>query len=186
MFVAVITNLEEFMRGWTAIRLNLVQGIHDGVHLGCTEGAAEALATRRWKDRTGQTRAATTGFIAERTDRGASGWIQCLVNWASFLEEGTVPHLIWPKAAWGAPISSLKPHQTRRARGKGPHEHIVGRGRFLRWKDEAGDQHFARVVHHPGTAADGFIGRGVQKAERVILRELEIAAGRAQHRWLDT
>jgi hypothetical protein len=70
-------------------------------------------------------------------------------SYASFVNDGTEAHDIWPKAAHGAAVSSLKPGQTRRARGKGPHEHIVGRGIALRWKDSGGGEHFASMVHHP-------------------------------------
>lgn len=71
--------------------------------------------------------------------------------YSSFVEKGTPPHDIWPKAAHNAPTSSLMPGQSRRARGKGPHEHIVGRGLALRWKNAAGQEFFAAMVHHRGS-----------------------------------
>ena len=49
----------------------------------------------------------------------------------------------------------------------------------LRWYE--GDQPvFARMVHVSGIEADGFMGRGVQKCERVIEREVEVGVESAQ------
>lgn len=70
--------------------------------------------------------------------------------YSSYVEKGTPSHDIWPKAAHGM-IGPTREGQSRRARGKGPHEHIVGRGLFLRWKNAAGQEFFAAMVHHPGS-----------------------------------
>jgi len=185
MITIHVENLPEFTRDWNLAIGTIVMAVQTGVELGIQEGISEALSTRHWQDRTGEAHRNTRGYLDHRTQLGAEGWMECLVDYASFLEEGTEPHWIRPKAAWGTPAHQLKAGQTVRASGKGPHEHIVGRGQFLRWKDSGGEQHFAREVWHPGTKVDGFMARGVQKAERVVEREFERGVVTAQRRWFD-
>jgi len=76
--------------------------------------------------------------------------INAPMRYASYVEKGTDPHEIWPKAAHGL-IGPVRKGQSRRATGRGPHEYIVGRGLALRWKDAGGGVHFARMVHHRGS-----------------------------------
>ena len=73
--------------------------------------------------------------------------------YALFVEEDTKAHEIRPI------------HASVRGTGPGPHEHVVGRGQFLRWKDAGGAEHFARVVHHPGTTGTHFMSDAANSAE---------------------
>lgn len=157
MFTATIDNLDEFTRDWRAALSVLVVGTQVGVELGAKEGTAEALATRGWKDRTGETRANTRSYLEARTALGATAIMEQTVDHASFLDEGSVPHEIRPRRPGG----------------------------FLRWEDDNGDVHFAKRVWHPGWRGDGAWGRAAEKAERVVLREVEIAVGVAQHRFFE-
>jgi hypothetical protein len=185
MFTVAIENLDEFMASWRGAVGQLVLGTQAGLAAGLRAGIQEALAARRWRDRTGQTKDALQGYVDVRNANGAEGWLECKVPWASYLADGTEPHDIHPKAPFGTPTSRLRKGQTVRASGPGPHEHIVGRGTFLRWKDEANDEHFARVVHHPGTQPDDFWTRGQAACERTIKHEVEAAVPAIQRRWLD-
>jgi hypothetical protein len=57
--------------------------------------------------------------------------------------------------------------------GTRPHE--IHGNPFLTFKARDGTWVTTRMVRHPGTKADGFVGRGYQKIERVLIREIEIA-----------
>ena len=137
-----IENLREFEHAWHQATDRLVLGIQRGVEMGCKEGAQEALRSRKWKNRTGAAEQATRGHLEQKFNSGATGVIECRVPYASYLDEGTKPHEIWPKTAI-----------------------------CLRWYDEGGDAHFAKHVNHPGTKGDGFMGKAYEKCERVVIRE---------------
>jgi Bacteriophage HK97-gp10, putative tail-component len=103
-----------------------------------------------FQDRTGELRGTLRWNIVGWTGERFVISITAPKHYASFVELGTQPHEIWPKAAYGASKSSLRGGQSRRGRGSGPHEHVVGRGYALRWVDASGE-HFAKMVHHPGS-----------------------------------
>ena len=123
-----------------------------------------------FKDQTGNLRSGITAQVL--------GWSGSTYRWdfrttstyARFVEEPTREHWIYPKAGYNAKTGTLEPGQTRRARGKGPHEHIVGRGQFLRWKGGDGQSHFARQVFHPGTMGFWFMRSAEANSPR-FLRE---------------
>ena len=94
------------------------------------------------------------------------GLVHSPASYTSYVELGTAPHKIYPKAAHGT-FGPLPKGQSQRATGKGPHEHIVGRGQALRWVDGSGE-HFARVVDHPGSVGFHFM----KYAETVARREI--------------
>lgn len=110
----------------------------------------------KFKDHSGQLRA----NISSRYVGNRGGWFSVDVvssmPYASFVNDGTMAHDIWPKAVHNLK-GPLRSGQTRRATGKGQHEFIVGRGLALRWKDAAGIAHFAKMVHHPGSKAIPFM-----------------------------
>jgi hypothetical protein len=103
-------------------------------------------------------------------------------TYASFVEFGTRPHDIWPKAGYSAPVKSLKPGQTRRGRGKGPHEHVVGRGKALRWKDADGE-HFAAMVHHPGSKPYPFMSPAKMAMRASMLSRIRAGKARLAAEW---
>jgi len=99
------------------------------------------------------------------------GWyiveVRAPQQYASFVELGTKEHDIWPKAGHNLK-GPVREGQTRRATGKGPHEHIVGRGIALRWKDASGNQRFARMVHHPGSKPYAFMAPATEYGRAYI------------------
>jgi hypothetical protein len=161
---------------------HLQRDIESSVRAAAYAGERQAKAGD-FKDKSGELRRK----IQARQVRGghlSSTWMFVAeTSYARFVEEGTKPHDIWPKAAFGASKSSLKPGQTRRGRGKGPHESVVGRGRALRWKDEGGGEHFAGMVHHPGTKPVSFMGRAYWKAESVLMRDLNLSVQNLSDIW---
>lgn len=170
----LLENFEQCKREWSRVEDVLAEGCQLSVERACVEGAQEALSTRRWKDRTGEAAKRTRGYIELKARGGAVGVIECKVPYASFLDSGTKPHDIYPKEGKGF-VGPLPAGQSRRDRGD------VGTHRVaLRWYDAGGEAHFARVVHHKGTTGDGFFARAYQKAERVIVREIEQAVLRGQ------
>ena len=144
------------------------------------EGAQHARSSGAFKDRTGQLR---SGIIARFLNSGESVVWELLspTPYSQYVESGTRPHEIWPKAAHGLK-GPLRNGQTRRATGKGPHEHIVGRGIALRWVS-GGTTHFARMVHHPGSAPHPFMGPAYLKAQAVLEREFELLFGVVARIW---
>lgn len=97
--------------------------------------------------------------------------VRAPMKYASFVEFGTEKHDIWPKAIHGLK-GPVREGQTRRATGKGPHEHIVGRGLALRWK-VGGQEIFARMVHHPGGRAIPFMEPATDYGRRYIRTFIE-------------
>lgn len=155
------------------------RGVRDAVVAACREAPAEALAVRQWKDRSGAAKAATRGFVTSMDDAGASGIVESAVHYASYLDAGTAPHDIWPKVGEGM-VGPMRRGQSRRDK------YDIGTHRVaLRWFDSGGGVHFARMVHHPGTTGDAYMGRAYLKAERVMEREIVSSIGRAQ-RWADS
>ena len=127
------------------------------------EAAQYAKANGPFKDRTTQLR---TGIVARFISSDGVSVVWELLSpmpYSRYVEEGTRPHEIWPKATHGLK-GPLRPGQTRRATGKGPHEHIVGRGIALRWVS-GGVTHFAAMVHHPGSRPYPFMGPAYLKAQ---------------------
>ncbi len=159
---------------WRDMVMEFARGTVRGLVVGLREGEQTALSTGRWKDRTGETRRNTRGIVEYTTVNGGAGELQSLVPHASFLEEGTAPHKIRPKVESGfqGPV--------RRGQGRRSETDIGTTRVALRWHDEGGQVHFARVVNHPGTQATGYMAAGVHQLERTFLRELEVSVARAQ------
>lgn len=97
--------------------------------------------------------------------------VRAPMKYASFVEFGTKDHPIWPKAAHGL-IGPVHQGQTRRATGKGPHEHIVGRGLALRWV-VGGQQVFARYVAHHISKPYPFMQPAADYGRRYIKQFIE-------------
>lgn len=156
-------------------------GVRDAVREAAEQGAAEAKRSGRFQNRTGNLRANIVAHFLRSNGSSAQWEILSPTFYSRFVEVGTKAHEIWPKAAHGSQ-GPLRSGQSRRATGKGPHEHIVGRGQALRWVNGSGE-HFARMVHHPGTAADPFFGPAYLKAERVLYSELHVGIAKAGALW---
>lgn len=175
MITIEIDNLDECRREWHRAEMAIGDGTVRGVEFGVKEAAEEALRTRRWKNRTGNTERNTRGVVEIRVQGGAVGYFECAVAHASFLADGTVDHDIYPKAGFGTRASKRKPGQTnRKITDIGTHRVA------LRWYDAGGQVHFAAHVHVKGMQPDNFMANGYFKAERVIVREVEIGVSHAQ------
>lgn len=167
-------DISDLEHGWSMVARELGRACVSAVVNGVAEGVEAALSTGRWKDRTGETRAKTKGVVYTATATGAAGEMQSLVKHASYLEEGTTPHWIRPKAGHGE-MGPLLPGQSRRAKTD------IGTHRVaLRWYDDGGGVHFARAVYHPGTQPTGYMGEGYLRCQRVMIREVESGVARAQ------
>jgi hypothetical protein len=94
-----------------------------------------------------QNRTHETVASIEHAANGNQGILYASEN-AVRLNDGTAPHTIYPKA---------------------------GRG-FLRFEGKEGIA-FARVVHHPGTAADPFLDNAADKAEESLDQAVDALFG---------
>ncbi len=151
MFTIRFEGLDELQRDWSEACRALSDGCRAGVTKGVEEGAAEARAVHRWRNRTGETERGIEGHVEVSTGGGAEGVIVSPAAHSTELEEGTAAHVI-------------------RAR----------RAKALRWEDASG-VHFAGAVQHPGTQASPFMGPAALKAERVMVREIEVSEDVAAH-----
>jgi hypothetical protein len=125
-----------------------------------------------WKDRSGELR--RTIQVTAFSWQGAACWSEYRTQkpYALWVEDETKAHWIFPKADYNAPTAGLYAGQTRRGRGKGPHEHAAGRGKALRWKTD-GQQFFARRVYHPGTFGFHFMRDSAKHARAVLINEID-------------
>ena len=146
---AHVEGVDELERDLVAARRSLSDGLRSGVRKAAEEGADEARATHRFVNRTGRLEGSIAADHIVSTPGGAESDIVVTARYASFVEAGTAPHEI----------------HARRA----PNLVFQVDGVWVRTKK----------VNHPGTKADGFAGRGYQKAERVVEREVDLAAERA-------
>ncbi len=162
----------ELERDWPEALGALSDGITRGVTRGVEDAAAEARATHRFKSHTGALEQSIQGRLETATRGGAVGIIEATAKHASFVENGTAPHDIWPKAGEG----SVGP--TRKGQSRRDKKDIGTTRAALRWQGPDGTR-FAKVVHHPGSQGEPFLGPAVQKAERVIEVEVEIATEKA-------
>lgn len=148
-------------------------GIRRATQLALEAGAVHARSEHPHKTRTGRLTSVQElrGELRQADETGAWGYLINYTPYGAYVEYGTKAHQIWPKAAHGL-IGPLRQGQTRRATGKGPHEHIVGRGLMLRFR--IGDRIvFARYVNHPGTPALPFMQPAADYAGLVLVREME-------------
>jgi hypothetical protein len=151
----------------------LETGTARGIRIALNEGAQYARTHHRHTKRTGRlTSTAELRAEVRRADSsGAWGYITNYTPYGAYVEYGTKAHDIWPKAGHGM-IGPVRAGQSRRATGKGPHEHIVGRGIALRFR-RGGLIVFARMVQHPGNQAMPFMYPAGVFAGSIFVRETE-------------
>lgn len=154
----------------------LALGIKRAVQVALDAGAVRARSEHPHKRRTGRLTSVKElrGELRQADSTGAWGYLVNYTPYGAYVEYGTKAHRIYPKAGHRM-IGPVREGQTRRATGKGPHEHIVGRGIALRFK--VGDRIvFARYVDHPGTAPLPFMHPAAEYAGLVLAREIETVA----------
>jgi hypothetical protein len=150
MVITWTDNFDAFFRDVARAEREISDAVREGVRDAVQEGAQEARTTHQYKDRTGALTASIEGNVLVSTPGAALGEIRARKRYASFVEEGTPPHEIRPRS-----------------------------GQALRF-NVGGRTVFARSVNHPGTKADGFMGRAYQKAERVIEARVDLGVARAK------
>jgi hypothetical protein len=163
----------EVEREWAEALSVLARGINTGVERGVTDGAAQARSSHPYQDHSHALTSSIRGYLERGAVGEAVGVIEAGAKHASFVESGTAAHDIYPKAGNGT-MGPLRKGQSRRSKTD------VGTHRVaLRWESN-GEIHFAAMVHHPGSRPMPFLGPAVQKAERVIEVEVELAAERVR------
>ncbi len=174
MFRVTLEGEADLARDWNESMRVVSRGIGRGVRRGCEEAIASFRTSHRYTDRTGELTRTAYGRLLVETNGGASGEMVWPAKYASFVEEGTGPHDIWPKEGHGF-VGPLMSGQSRRKLSD------VGTHRVaLRWYGPSGKPIFARMVHHPGNRAFGFAGDAFLACERVVIREVEASYPEAQ------
>jgi len=166
-------DITEVEQAWNEALNKVSDGITRGVRMGVDEGVAEAKSRHEFKTGSGELASSIRGHVEVATRGGAVGVIEATAKHASYVEYGTQPHEIRPKVGEGFK-GPMRRGQSRRDK------YDIGTTRVaLRWTTN-GTVHFARVVHHPGSRPYAFMGLALQKAERVLLREVEVSVAEAQ------
>ncbi len=178
--VSVEIDLSDLERCLAAIDGELSAGCRAAVQAATAEAPAEALRVRTWKNRTGEAQRRTRGVLTALTRDGAEGLVESDVHYASYLDAGTRPHEIRPlNYHWGAGRYVVPRSRVTGKKVRGT-TFGAGRGKFLRFVGASGGVVFARIVQHPGTKGDGYMGAAYHKAERVMEREIDVGIARAQ------
>lgn len=146
---------------------------------GVTGAAAKAVAHAKahgpFRNRTGNLRRSIHAEPAAQSARQAECWFVSPQFYALFVEEGTRPHEIWPKAIRGTPKAQRRPGQTVRQLDD------IGTTRVaLRWfvggdgtPGNEGTAVFARMVNHPGGKPYPYMRPARNFAESWLLEEFE-------------
>jgi hypothetical protein len=122
------------------INMTLVTAVNAAVEAGVQEAKKG-----RFKDRTGRLRREIHHDSVRKSSAEVFSYLISATPYSRFVEYGTKPHQIWPKAGHGA-MGPLMPGQSRR------HITDIGTHRVaLRWYVN-GQPVFARMVHHRGSA----------------------------------
>lgn len=145
MFYATLEGVEEFEAECRAFESVLREGTRAAVLAAVKAGQAVAKA-QPFKNRTGALRDRLYATLVDTSDTNIEGEIWASQPYASYVEEGTQPHVI-------------------AARNK----------KFLRWVD-GGGTHFAKSVMHPGSKSIPFMGPAYLTAERVLNARMELVA----------
>jgi hypothetical protein len=121
---------------------SLTRGIRESTENAAREGAAEAKRVGRFKDQTGKLRGGVRAEERQETALTATWAVVSPMPYSRFVESPTKPHEIH-----GNPLLQFYWPKV---------------GRWVAFKS----------VKHPGTLGFPFMGPGMQKAERVLYRDL--------------
>lgn len=139
----------ELRQRWARAMSVLESGLPRAVNTAVRGGAQHAINVHPYRDRSGDLTSSIRGELVMATKGEAVGEIRATAKYASFVENGTRPHVI----------------EARRAR-------------FLRWESADG-VHFAVSVNHPGGRPYPFLGPALLRSETLLERELDLLAARA-------
>lgn len=167
-------DLKDFRAKMVGTRRVIEAGTARAVRIALDEGANYARSHHPHKRRTGELTSSDNlyGEMRRADSSGAWGYLINKTPYARCVEFGTKAHDIWPQAQHDLIGPVRAPNQKRRAWGKGPHMHVVGRGLALRFK-VGGRTVFAKRVRHPGGRPYPFMHPAAQYARTVIERETE-------------
>lgn len=173
MSLSISFDTTQFKVNAAGTRHVMAMGTARAVKVALEAGAVRARSEHKHTKRSGRLTSTKElrGEMRHADEVGAWGYLINYTPYGAYVEYGTKAHEIWPKAAHGL-NGPLRPNQSRRATGKGPHEHIVGRGLMLRFR-VGGSIVFARMVHHPGTHAMPFMHPAAEYAGQVLVRETQ-------------
>lgn len=177
MFEAHLDGEAEFLRQVQAFTRDVQQGLETAVMDACKTGA-DTAQQGGFKDQSGQMRKRIHWRLLQSSLAEASGEFVSPVEYSSYVEKGTRPHVIRPKMRGGDLKGPLRPGQSRRSADD------VGTHRVkLRWFDEGGGIHFARVVNHPGTQPLPFMKPARAAANAALRRRLQENIAKAAERF---
>lgn len=151
MFTASLENEDSAELAFGWAVIAVRQGAERGVRMGVSEGANEARRGHTFRNRTGALEQSIVGQFVGWKGNEVYGRISARKAYASYVDGGT------------------RPHEIR-----------IRRARWLHWEEPQGDHHFAKVVQHPGTSPRPFMHLAYYKAERVVVREIEVGIAFAQ------
>jgi hypothetical protein len=172
LWTATLEGAEELATRWASVRAAVRAGMRRGVARGVEEGAREARARHLFKNRTGNLEKSIQGRVTG-SRAGAPTRRRKSVGSESAGDFGAV------EAHWGV-IESKLPYASYVEDGTRPHVIVPKKARLLHWEEPQGDHHFARRVKHPGTRPLPFMAFAYVKCERVMIREIEIGVADAQ------
>jgi len=152
-------------------------GVFAAARIAAQHGAAHARSVGSFKDNTGKLRNGIKAKYVSSTARGAKWSIVSTAPYSNFVEWGTAPHDIRPKAQNGF-SGPTRRGQTRRA----DNDVGVGRGHALRWQ-VGGVNRFAKMVHHPGSRSHPFMWPGMFKAEASLRRSMGVIVDHVKRMW---
>lgn len=173
MITIDLVDIGQLEKDFEGTEIELRATCRKAVERGLDRGVVVARTEHAYKDRTGNlTRSIRPKFVPRRDD-AAEGELLADDPKASFVENGTRPHIIRPKVGYGT-TGPLPEGQSRRAVTD------IGTHRVaLRWY-VGGRPVFARFVRHPGTKPFPFMGPAYLAMERKMIEVIEVAVSRAQ------
>lgn len=183
-------NEAEFVATCARVTNRMSIGTINAVGSSIAEAVADGRAHHSFKNQSGALEKSIHGEVTSiiGSGRGAEGFVAADAEHASFVEDDTRAHVIRPKADAGT-VGPLDEGQSKLSRAETKaikqRNRVRGAGyttgtRMLSWMGKDGYRHFARVVHHPGTKGQPFMGPMFLKCERVCERDIVASVPAAQ------
>jgi hypothetical protein len=170
-------DFREFDQCVARTKNELAHQLRQGVTGAGAEVVAHVRSNAPFKDRTGALRRGVHVERTTATPRSVDAWVVSPQYYAAYVEFGTRPHEIWPKAPHGTRKAKRRPNQSaREASDIGTHRVA------LRWY-VGGRPVFARMVNHPGSKPYPFMQPARDYAQQWLVMELDEGFYRLQAIW---
>lgn len=155
----------------------VVDEIQNAFEVAMKAGVEDAKTNHSYKDGPDRRLTNSIGFGSTANDLGADGFLEATAEHASYVEEGTAAHDIWPKSSEGE-VTPLKKGQSHRGSTD------IGTTRAaLRWFPDGGTTpRFAKMVHHPGNAPMPFLAPAADVVAAELVDRLELMIPRRLRR----